>query len=84
GVGETLMQAGAIVDDDFARLLLKIGNVLVDDALQERVERHAIEYAGRYSWQKQSERHYRLADRVTSAYARRPLASEQPATRPGG
>ncbi len=82
GVGETLHEAGAIVDNDFARLLLKISNVLVDDALRQRVEKRAMEYAGRYSWPKQAERHYRLADRVTAVHSRRPLAGEQLATRP--
>ncbi len=76
GIGETLHMAGAIVDDDFGRLLLKIGNVLVDDALRQQVEKRALDYASRYSWPKQSERHFRLADRVTSAHAGRSLAGE--------
>ncbi len=66
GVGETLREAGEIVDSDPERLLLKIRDHVLNPWLQQRVEHTALAYARRFSWENQMRSHYRLAQEVLS------------------
>ena len=66
GVGETLAESGAIVDSHLPRLLLKIRDALLDPQEGARCEERALAYATRYSWWRQAQQHFRLADQVVS------------------
>jgi glycosyltransferase involved in cell wall biosynthesis len=65
GVGETLKEAGQVVDADLDRLLLKTKNLILNPELGEKLEETASKYAEEYSWKKQAQRHYQLAERIT-------------------
>lgn len=64
GVGETLKEAGGLVDTDLRRLLLKIREIIINPALRERMEGAVLKYAAEFSWKNQSRRHYELAERI--------------------
>lgn len=64
GVGETLRDAGEMVDSDPGRLLLKMRDHVLNPWLQLQVEQKALAYARRYSWDNQTRLHYRLAQEV--------------------
>ena len=61
GVGETLKDAGAIVDADLDMLTLKIKNLIINPEFADIVAERALDYAGEYSWENQAQRHYELA-----------------------
>jgi hypothetical protein len=69
GVGETLRDAGQIVDSNIDRLTLKIRDVLLDPSLVTQIENKAGEYARYYSWKNQIFRHYEMADAVVKQAA---------------
>ena len=77
GLGETLREAGALVDVDLGRLLLKIRNIILNPALRESTEEKALEYAKEFSWEEQARRHYQLARQIMSPVPVRP-ASHSP------
>ena len=65
GVGETLKEAGQVVDTDLDRLLLKTRNLILNPELGERLEETVSKYAFEYSWEQQAQRHYQLVERIT-------------------
>lgn len=71
GVGETIKEAGGIVDTDLSHLLFKITNLILNPALGERIEERALSYAIEFSWKNQARRHYELAERILSPTPRR-------------
>ncbi len=66
GVGETLRDAGEMVDSEPERLLLKIRDHVLNPFLQHRVEQTALAYARQFSWGNQTRLHYQLAQEVLS------------------
>lgn len=64
GVGETLKEAGGLVDTDLRQLLLKIGNLILNPELEARLEEAALKYAAEFSWERQARRHYELAEHI--------------------
>jgi len=62
GVGETLKDAGEIVDTDLRHLLLKMRDLISNPESAERIEESALQYAAEFSWANQARRHYELAD----------------------
>ena len=69
GVGETLKEAGALVDTDLRRLLMKVKDVILNPELSEKIEGKALKYAAKFSWKNQARRHYELAERVAASEA---------------
>jgi len=69
GVGETLKEAGALVDTDLRRLLMKVKDVILNPELNEKIEEKALKYAAKFSWKNQARRHYELAERVSASEA---------------
>lgn len=67
GVGEMLKGAGAMVESDPERLLLKIRDHVLNPLLQHKVEQKALVYARRFSWENQTRLHYQLAQEVLSS-----------------
>lgn len=88
GVGETLREAGAIVDTSLGRLTTKMRAVLLDPDLAEAMAERALGHAARFSWERQARRHYHLAERVLRpgpVRSRSPLPAPAPApTTPTG
>jgi glycosyltransferase involved in cell wall biosynthesis len=74
GVGETVKEAGGIMDTDIKHLLFKITNLLLNPALGERIEQRALGYAREFSWKNQARRHCELAERILSPVPYSPLA----------
>ncbi|MFO8011096.1 MAG: hypothetical protein R6U89_09850 [Dehalococcoidia bacterium] len=66
GVGETLGDAGQMVEKDFNRLLLKMRDALVDHDLAEQMRESALRYAAEYSWKKQAAIHCEIADSLVN------------------
>ncbi len=64
GVGETIKEAGGIVDTEPEGLLLKIKELIFSPTLGKKIEREILKYAGEFSWKNQSLRHYELAQRI--------------------
>jgi len=69
GLGETLKEAGALVDTDLKRLLIKVKDVILNPVLSEKMEERALKYAAKFSWKNQARRHYELAERVLASDA---------------
>jgi len=66
GVGETVKEAGGIMDTDLKHLLFKITKLILNPALGERIEQRALGYASEFSWKNQARRHWELAERILS------------------
>jgi glycosyltransferase involved in cell wall biosynthesis len=64
GVGETLKEAGELADTELRHLLLKMKNLILDPELREKIEETALKYAVEFSWERQAQRHYELAERI--------------------
>lgn len=64
GVGETLRDAGQIVDRDPKRLAGNIREALLDPDRLNSIEASTAAYARLYSWDNQIERHLEIADSV--------------------
>jgi len=64
GVGETLKEAGQLVDTDLGRLVLKIRNFILNPELGEELKEKALSYAEQFSWENQAQRHYGLAEPI--------------------
>ena len=64
GVGETLKEAGELADIDLGQLIVKIGNLILNPELRERIEAGALSYAAEFSWENQAWRHYELAEPI--------------------
>lgn len=62
GVGETLNEAGAVVDRSLPRVLNHIRDLIMNPEKVERMEEDALRYAAEYTWQIQMEKHFRLAN----------------------
>lgn len=72
GVGETLKNAGQIVDTSIARLLAKMRTFILDAEASARVEETALAYAERHTWARQARKHVILANALphrTNAWA---------------
>ena len=69
GVGETLKEAGELVDTNLRHLLLKTKNLILHSELRERLDNTVLRYAMEFSWQKQARRHYELAELVVPTTA---------------
>lgn len=64
GVGETLKEAGQIVEVKLGHLLEKIKEAILNPELEGMLQGTASNYAAEYSWQMQAQRHYELANYV--------------------
>jgi len=64
GVGETLKEAGQLVDKDLRNLITKMENLIFNPELRERIEEKTLRYAAEFSWENQARRHYELAKRI--------------------
>lgn len=67
GVGETLKEAGELVDIDLNNLLLKMSDLILNPELVEMIEERALNYANEFSWENQSRRHYELIEHILSS-----------------
>ena len=61
GGGETLKEAGALVEIDLELLLMKVKDVILNPELSQKIEERALKYAAKFSWKNQAQRHYELA-----------------------
>jgi len=77
GVGETLKEAGALVDTDLRRLIMKVKALILNPELKVKIEERALKYAAKFSWKNQARRHYELAEQVSASDL--PLVSTVPA-----
>jgi glycosyltransferase involved in cell wall biosynthesis len=64
GVGETLKEAGEIVDTDLGHLVLKIQKIIFNPELAAGIEERVQNYAAEFSWENQVRRHYELAEHI--------------------
>lgn len=64
GIGETLKEAGQLVDKDLRQLVVKIENLILNPELRERIEKKALAYAAEFSWENQARGHYELAESI--------------------
>jgi glycosyltransferase involved in cell wall biosynthesis len=64
GVGETLKEAGQIVDTDMNSLLHKMRDIIDNPVIAEKAQDEALKYASQLSWRKQAKRHYELAEEI--------------------
>ena len=72
GVGETLKEAGQLADSDFDRLMLKTRNLVLEPEIRRWVEETSLEYANRFSWKNQAQKHLKLAAEVALPAERHP------------
>jgi hypothetical protein len=79
GVGETLREAGQIMDSDLQRLLWKIRDAYLNADLIDEIESCAAGYARKYSWTHQAGRHFEIADSVLAERSFRQPRLRQPA-----
>ncbi len=84
GVGEALREAGALCEADQDSLLLKIGQVLLDEKLRKEIEQAGVAYAARYSWEKQAQRHRELAQSLFPEVPAQTVSSAVEASGRGG
>ena len=71
GVGETVKMAGGLTNPDFAQLISGIGNLLVNNLRRRQISERAMKYASRFSWKKQSLKHYALAEMLCRSRVKR-------------
>ncbi len=64
GVGETLKDAGQLVDTNLEHLARKIRDLILSPEASEIMQEQALEYATAHSWSKQVYKHYELAERL--------------------
>jgi glycosyltransferase involved in cell wall biosynthesis len=64
GVGETLKDAGAIVDTDINSLTSKMKKLIINPEITNFLAEKALDYATEYSWENQVEQHYKLAKQL--------------------
>lgn len=69
GVGETLKEAGELVDTNLRHLLVKSKNLILHRELRERLEEMVLKYATEFAWANQARRHYELAEHIVAARA---------------
>ncbi len=67
GVGETVKMAGGLADPDLEQLVSGIGHLLVNGMLRKQISERALKYATRFSWKKQSLKHYAIADMLNNS-----------------
>ena len=79
GFGETLKEAGGLVETSLRGLLLKSRNLILNPEIRERIEQRALSYAAEFSWEKQTGRHYEVAEHILSQVPTR-LAPYSPLT----
>ncbi len=66
GVGETLKDAGQLVDTNLVHLSIKIRDLILSPKASEIMQERALEYATQHSWSKQAWKHYELAERLVN------------------
>jgi len=66
GSGEMLRESGQIAEKNFESLILKTKKIILNPFLLRKIERKAIKYAKKYSWENQALRHYKLAEKIIS------------------
>ena len=64
GVGETLKEAGQLVDANLENLETRIKELILNPDVAEVVEENALKYAAKYSWKHQTWEHYQLAEHL--------------------
>ena len=64
GVGETMREAGGMVDTSLRRLMMKMRNLILNPELAEGMAARALSYAAEFSWENQARQHYELAERL--------------------
>ncbi len=69
GVGETLKEAGQLVDTNLEHLSFKIRDLILSPDASEIVQEQALEYATAHSWSKQVYKHYELAERLVNPWS---------------
>ena len=62
GVGETLKEAGELVDTEIEQLLTKMNDLILNPEATSKIEENALRYAAKFSWIKQTWQHYELAE----------------------
>ncbi|MFC2027100.1 hypothetical protein ACFLU3_00275 [Chloroflexota bacterium] len=65
GVGETLKEAGQLVDANLEHVITRMRDLVLNPDIADVVEESAIEYATKYSWKHQTLAHYQLAEQLT-------------------
>ena len=73
-VGETLKEAGGLVDTDLVDLLLQMRNLILNPEASKEMEERTLEYSTKFSWSKQTWRHYELAERILHPLHPQPLS----------
>jgi len=71
GVGETLKEAGQLADTHFDHLMMNTRNLVLKPDTGHWMEEKALEYAHRFSWRNQAQKHLELAQTAT-------LSTERP------
>jgi len=64
GVGETLKEAGQLMDTDLEQVILKMKDIIVNPEIGKRVEERTSNYAELFSWENQVRRHYETAESI--------------------
>ena len=67
GVGETLKEAGELADTNLRHLIFKMRNLILEPELREKLEETVFKYATAFSWEKQAQIHYELAEQISSS-----------------
>lgn len=74
GVGEMLKEAGEPADTDLSNLLLKIQTIILNPEIGEQIQDKALEYVEEYSWERQAQRHFELAEKIVTPVPSSPVA----------
>ncbi|MBT4511336.1 MAG: hypothetical protein HOC20_03885 [Chloroflexi bacterium] len=64
GVGETLEEAGQLVDTDLLNLLLSVRDLILNPKIALKAEEKALKYAIELSWKRQALKHHKLAQNI--------------------
>ena len=64
GVGETLKEAGQLVDTDLLNLLLSVRDLILNPKIALKAEEKALKYATELSWNRQALKHQKLAEKI--------------------
>ena len=68
GVGEVLKQAGQIAEKNWSKLIEKARRVLLDSAFAQKMSEQGLNYAQKYRYQNQAQKHLQLARHILRAF----------------
>jgi hypothetical protein len=77
GVGETIKMAGGLSCTRFEQLISGVDKLILYPGQRDAMARSAVAYAEKYSWLKQAEQHYEVAELLCRSRAK-PLALVPP------